>query len=113
MTAPVVTPEPILQVVTGLWAAGLLKCGVELQVFNHLAAGLQEVEPLSHPIGVHPQSLHILLDAFVALGLVERRPPGYGLTAVSAEFLVSSKPTYLGSFVAEMPGGPDGICRKF
>jgi ubiquinone/menaquinone biosynthesis C-methylase UbiE len=106
MPPPVVTPEPILQVCSGLWAAGLLKSAVDLRLFDHLAAGPQAVHPLSRALGAAPQSLQVLLDALAALGFVERRSPGYGLTAVSAEFLVSSKPTYLGSFVTEMPGGP-------
>src|SRR4051812_41381988 len=106
MPTPVVTPEPILQVCSGLWAAGLLKSAVDLQLFDHLADGPQAVDTLSHALGAAPQSLQVLLDALAALGFVERQPPGYGLTAVSAEFLVSSKPTYLGSFLTEMPGGP-------
>jgi C-methyltransferase len=106
MPTPAVTPEPILQICSGLWAAGLLKSAVDLRLFDHLAAGPQNVDTLSHALGAAPHSLQVLLDALVALGFVERHPPGYGLTAVSAEFLVSSKPTYLGSFITEMPGGP-------
>lgn len=34
MTELSVTPEPILQVCAGLWAAGVLKNGVDLQLFD-------------------------------------------------------------------------------
>lgn len=97
-----VTPDPLIQISSGLWAAGLLKSAVELQVFDALAHGEQEAATLSQALGAQAEPLRILLDALVALGFIEARPQGYGLTPVSAEFLVSSKPTYLGPFVAEI-----------
>src|ERR1700752_3054371 len=48
MSALSVTPEPILQVCAGLWAAGALKSGVDLKLFDALAAGPQDVAALSH-----------------------------------------------------------------
>jgi C-methyltransferase len=106
MTPPAITPEPIIQVCTGLWAAGVLKGAIQLQVFDHVAAGEQEVGSLSQAMGVDPQALQILLDALVPLGFLERRARGYRLTPVSAEFLVSSRPTYLGTLAAEILGDP-------
>jgi len=102
MTTPAVTPEPILHVCAGLWAAGVLKGAVQLQIFDHLATSPQEVDTLSQVTGAAPQPLQILLDALVALGFLARGPQGYSLTPVSAAFLVSSQPTYLGSFVDEI-----------
>ncbi len=62
-----VTPEPILQVCAGLWAAGVLRSGIELKIFDHLAVGPRDGVALSQASGAEPQSLHILLDALVAL----------------------------------------------
>jgi len=101
MSDPSVSPEPILQVCAGLWAAGALKSGVDLKLFDALAAGPQDVAALSHTLGAAPQSLRIVLDALVALGFVARQAQGYTLTAVSSTFLVSSQPTYLGALVAD------------
>lgn len=101
MSDPSVTPEPILQVCAGLWAAGALKSGVDLKLFDALAAGPQDVTALSHTLGAAPQSLRVVLDALVALGLVTRQAQAYTLTEVSSTFLVSSKPTYLGALVAD------------
>src|SRR5215510_1423533 len=82
MSDPSVTPEPILQVCAGLWAAGALKSGVDLKLFDALAAGPQDVTELSHTLGAAPQSLRIVLDALVALGLVAlTRLPAARLTA--------------------------------
>jgi hypothetical protein len=106
MQTPTVTPEPILQLCSGLWAAGLLKSAVDLRLFDQVAAGQHQVDTLSQAIGAPPPSLQVLLDSLVALGFLELGPQGYGLATVSAEYLVSSQPTYLGSFITEMPGGP-------
>jgi ubiquinone/menaquinone biosynthesis C-methylase UbiE len=95
------TPAPILQFVTGLWGAGVLKGALELHVFDHLTATPRDVDFLSHALGAHPSSLRILLDALVALGLLETTSEGYGLTDVSAAFLVSSKTGYLGGLLVD------------
>ena len=50
MSDPSVTPEPILQVCAGLWAAEALKSGVDLQLFDALAAGPQDVAALSQTL---------------------------------------------------------------
>jgi len=95
------TPEPILQIVTGLWAAGVLKGGLDLKVFDRFNGGAQDVQALSHALGVDASSLRILLDALVALGLLEIRGEKYALTEVSEVFLVSNKPTYLGGLLID------------
>jgi C-methyltransferase len=87
--------------VTGLWAAGVLKGGLDLQVFDHLSQGPHDVAALSRALGANSSSLQILLDALVALGLLDATAQGYGLTDVSAEFLVSTKPTYLGGLLTD------------
>jgi len=101
MTRDDLTPAPILQLATGLWAAGVLKGGLELQVFDHLSVTPQDVGSLSRTLGAHSSSLRILLDALVAIGLLETNPRGYALTDVSAAFLVSTKPSYLGGLLID------------
>jgi ubiquinone/menaquinone biosynthesis C-methylase UbiE len=101
MSEPSVTPAPILAVAAGLWAAGALKSGIELQVFDHLSAGPQDVAGLSQALSADPLSLQIMLDALVALGFMTKHAQRYALTDVSSQFLVSSQPTYLGALVAD------------
>jgi hypothetical protein len=96
-----VTPAPILEVAAGLWAAGVLKSSIELKIFDHLSAGLQDVAVLSQALSADPLSLQIVLDALVALGFVAKQAQRYALTEVSSQFLVSSQPTYLGALVAD------------
>jgi hypothetical protein len=66
MPDPSVTPEAILQVCARLWAAAALKSGVNLQLFDALAKGPQDIAPVSQTRGAAPQSLRIVLDALVA-----------------------------------------------
>jgi 2-polyprenyl-3-methyl-5-hydroxy-6-metoxy-1,4-benzoquinol methylase len=101
MSDPGMSPEPVLHVAAGLWAAGALKSGIELKLFDALATGPQDVAALSQTLGAAPPSLRVVLDALVALGFVARQLQGYTLTEVSATFLVSSQPTYLGALVAD------------
>jgi 2-polyprenyl-3-methyl-5-hydroxy-6-metoxy-1,4-benzoquinol methylase len=101
MADPSVSPEPVLHVAAGLWAAATLKSGIELGLFDALAAGPQDVATLSQALGAAPQSLRVVLDALVALGFIDRQAQGYTQTEVSAAFLVSSQPTYLGALVAD------------
>jgi hypothetical protein len=101
MSEPSVTPAPILAVAAGLWAAGALKSGIELQVFDQLSAGPQDVAGLSQALSADPLSLQIVLDALVALGFMTTHAQQYALTDVSSHFLVSSQPTYLGALVAD------------
>jgi 3-hydroxy-5-methyl-1-naphthoate 3-O-methyltransferase len=101
MADPSVSPEPVLHVAAGLWAAGVLKSGIELKLFDALAPGAQDVAALSQALGAAPASLRVVLDALVAMGFVARQAQGYTLTEVSSAFLVSSQPTYLGALVAD------------
>jgi len=96
-----VSPEPVLHVAAGLWGAGALKSGIELKIFDALAAGPQDVAALSQALGAAPLSLRVVLDALVALGFVARQAQGYALTDASSAFLLSSQPTYLGALVAD------------
>ena len=88
MTTKAITPEPILQTVAGLWAAGVLKSGVDLHLFDHIHAGTHEVAALSAAVGGDPQALRILLDALVALGLLGTEAVLTGMRADVARQIV-------------------------
>ena len=76
MADPSVSPEPVLHVAAGLWAAGVLKSGIELKLFDALAPGAQDVAALSQALGAAPASLRVVLDALVAMGFVARQARG-------------------------------------
>jgi C-methyltransferase len=93
-TAPP-TPEPVMHMLHGLQAAGIVKGAVDLGVFDEIAAGRTDAESIALAIGADGRATRILLDALAALGLVTAGPD-YGLTRVADAFLVRDRPAYIG-----------------
>ncbi|MGH9487291.1 MAG: methyltransferase family protein, partial [Terriglobales bacterium] len=71
------SPEHILQIGLGFWAAKTLLSAVEMGLFSELAHRPGNLEEVRSRIGLHPRSARDFLDALVALGLVERRDGKY------------------------------------
>ncbi|HKT06230.1 MAG TPA: class I SAM-dependent methyltransferase [Rugosimonospora sp.] len=80
----------------------LLRAGVRLGVFDALADGPVAVETLAGRLGIDARGARILLDALVAVGLVETAGTGYRLAPGAGTFLVSKSPQYLGDMVKVM-----------
>ncbi|MBX0298165.1 methyltransferase [Haloarcula nitratireducens] len=88
------TPERILELGQGFWAAKALLSATTLGVFTELDRnGPQTVEELERTIGLHPRSSQDFLDALVALDLLDRDHYEYRNTPEAAAFLVEGKPT--------------------
>lgn len=98
-----VTPERIMQTGMAFWPAKTLLSAVKLKLFGKLADDAQTAAELQRELGLHDRSLYDFLDALVALGFLER--DGFGETARyrnapdTEQFLVPSKPTYIGGFL--------------
>lgn len=88
------TPERILEIGLGFWAAKALMSAITLGVFTELDRnGPQTVEELEDALGLHPRSSRDFLDALVALDLLEREAYEYRNTPEAAAFLVEGEPT--------------------
>jgi putative sterol carrier protein len=74
---PVVTPEPIIRVASGFMGAKYLFAANELSVFEYLANGPLTLEELATRIGASPRSVRIIVDALVALKLLNRQDGRY------------------------------------
>lgn len=94
--AEVPSAEPIMQLMQGHMATGVLRAGVELGVFDRLAGGPRGAAAVAREIGADERGTRILLDALTALGLVEGGAAGYRLTPLAETFLVRGEPAYLG-----------------
>jgi C-methyltransferase len=88
---------PLMQLMQGYQATALLRTGVELGVFDRLAGGPATAAAVASSVGADERGVRILLDALTALGLLEGDGEGYRLSPLSAAYLVSSGPAYLGS----------------
>jgi O-methyltransferase domain/Dimerisation domain len=95
-----VTPDQIMQVGLGFWAAKTLLSAVELRLFTELAKGPMSAEAIRERLRLHPRAVRDFLDALVSLKLLERDAAGlYGNTPEADTFLDRAKPTYIGGML--------------
>lgn len=98
-----VTPDHIMQIGMGFWASKALLSAVELGLFTCLGSGSKTGRELERALGLNPRGTYDLLDALVALGLLERDGNGvagrYRNTAETAVFLDRNSPHYIGGML--------------
>jgi SAM-dependent methyltransferase len=92
------TPDRILQISTGGWAAGVLGAAVNHSVFAHLDSGEDTAEKLAKAAGISERGAQVLLDGLVGLGLVECHQGDYRNSPEASTFLIAGRPTYIGGF---------------
>jgi ubiquinone/menaquinone biosynthesis C-methylase UbiE len=97
------TPEPLMQMMQGMQATAIMQAGVRLAVFDQIADGKGDALAIAAGVGADERGTRILLDALVALGLLEK-DGGYRLSPLADAFLVSTRPTYLGGMSDIMAG---------
>jgi cyclopropane fatty-acyl-phospholipid synthase-like methyltransferase len=97
--APPVSPEPLMQMVNGLQLTAILQAGLQLGVFDQIAAGKDRADTIAAAIDADERGTRILLDALAALELLDRDGDTYRLSPVADAFLISGRPTYLGGAV--------------
>jgi len=72
---------------------------VELGVFAAIHQGRHTVEALVKHLAADPRGVRILLNALVALELLEKVGERYGCTPVSETYLIPGSPAYLGDSI--------------
>jgi ubiquinone/menaquinone biosynthesis C-methylase UbiE len=97
------TPEPLMQMIQGIETTAILQAAVRLGVFDQIAGGRDDAGAIAAGVEADERGTRILLDALAALGLLEK-DGGYRLTPLADAFLVSSRPSYLGSMTEIMAG---------
>ena len=99
------SPQKFLQYAFGYAPPLILEAAVRHGLFDHLAAGPQSADELAVKAGISPRGARILLNALVGLEVLTKDAGGrYAHTPDSAEFLVSSKPGYVGGFLKHTSG---------
>ncbi|MFQ5633421.1 MAG: methyltransferase [bacterium] len=93
------TPERIMQVGMGFWAAKTLLSAVEMDIFTELAKHPEDLKTLQNRLGLHPRSARDFLDALVALGFLQRVDGTYQNTPETDLFLDKKKPSYIGGIL--------------
>lgn len=94
--------------IQGMQVTGIVQAGVQLNVFDRIAHGDDSVDDVAASLRTDRRGTRILLNALVALGLLEfdEDASTYALAPLADEFLVSSRPHYLGGMLDLMAGAP-------
>ena len=96
----VVTPERIMQFAWGYIPPLVLEAGIRHGIFDLLDEGPKRVEEVAAATGASVRGLSAVMNALVGLDFLGKDDEGaYSLTAESAAFLVSSKPSFQGGFL--------------
>lgn len=93
------TPDRILQLGTGFFAARTVLSAAELGLFTELAQGPLDAEQLRRRLGLHPRGALDFFDALVSLRLLERADGQYRNAPEAELFLDRNKPTYVGGIL--------------
>jgi hypothetical protein len=94
------SPQKFLQYSFGYAAPLILEAAVRHGLFDHLAAGPQSADELAAKANISRRGARILLNALVGLEVLSKDATGrFVHTPDSAEFLVSTKPGYIGGFL--------------
>jgi ubiquinone/menaquinone biosynthesis C-methylase UbiE len=75
----------------------VLTAAVELDVFSHIAGGHKTAAEVARAAGASERGTRMLLDALAGLDLLAKRDGSYELGPLAAEYLVRSRPDYIGA----------------
>ncbi|MDZ4184986.1 MAG: methyltransferase [Desulfuromonadales bacterium] len=95
MDQPNWNPAELLKLSGGYWSACALHAGVKLDLFSHSGT----IAELARATACDVRGLAMLLNALVALGLLDKEGEHYAPTVFSAEYLARSSPRYLGYII--------------
>ncbi|GGO95530.1 class I SAM-dependent methyltransferase [Wenjunlia tyrosinilytica] len=98
------TRDDVLTMMQAYKTTSLLRTGVQLGVFEGLAAGPEGAEALAARLGTDPRGMRILLNALVAVRLLDLDGNAFRLVSGAAQCLVPGRPGYLGDMVHVMAG---------
>lgn len=92
----------LMQLTLGYWRSQVLFAAARLGVFDALAAGARTAADVAARCGAAPGHMGRLLNACVAVQLLQREEDGYRNTPLAERFLVAGGEQYLGNWVTFM-----------
>lgn len=96
------TPDQVFSSLMGHISSAVLKAALDLDVFDLIAGGTDDLDGLVRAVAVPERGLRIVLDALIGLGFLEKPADRYRLRPLAAVFLVKSSGAYLGGMAAVM-----------
>lgn len=83
-------------IVEWIYKVDIFRCGLELRVWEKIAAGEDSADKMASVEGWNPSGTRMLLDAICSLGLLTKQGNRYFLVPESEFYLLPNKPTYKG-----------------
>ncbi|HUA33163.1 MAG TPA: methyltransferase [Candidatus Binataceae bacterium] len=93
-------PDTVMAIAQGHTASAALKAAVDLELFTHIAHGLDTAEKLAGKKGTPLRSMRILCNALVSFGMLRKSGGRYELPAAVSAMLVKGSPGYMGGMMA-------------
>jgi cyclopropane fatty-acyl-phospholipid synthase-like methyltransferase len=96
------TPPQIFDMLLAYKTTSMLVAGIEVGVFDLLAAGPMTAPSVADAVGLPVRGVRLLLAGLAALGLLDGDGSTYTLTEGSAQHLVRGEPGYVGDMARVM-----------
>ena len=104
-------PETLFRARDSIYASDLLlAAAVHLDLFSRLENRPLDRHGICSNLGIQGRPADVMMTLFTAMGLVERRDKGFGLTPLSATFLTRSSQHSLIPYFASL--GQRSVCRQ-
>jgi acetylserotonin N-methyltransferase len=93
------SPAPVLDLIQAFRRSKTMFAAVSLGIFDRLRDGPADATALAQELGASADALERLLDACVALGLLEKRGTLYSNSPVAGTYLTRSSPNTLTGYI--------------
>ena len=97
---PAINPLPLWNLAHVYCEARTLHVATDLDIFTNLDADGATSEEMAKTLGIEKRPVRMLMNACVALELLEKDGDKYRNSELASAFLVKGKPHYSGAFVA-------------
>jgi hypothetical protein len=105
-------PSRLLRYRDSIYASDLLICAVAyFDFFTFLNEGPKTFDEICDNMRIQPRPADVLVSLLVSMELIESREHGYGLTDLSATYLVSNSPDSLVPYYTSLKNRPQ--CVEF
>ena len=91
------TPDKVMQLITGAWAASILGAAVRHGLFTALEDNPDTAVGVAKKAGISTRGAQALLDGLTGLGILTLSGGKYQNTSEASVFLVKGRPSYLGA----------------
>lgn len=96
---PFISPTPIMDLSTAYWNSQVFFTANRIGLFELLSDESKSIADISVALDKHPQPVKLLLNACVALGVLDQEGDQYKNNELSNTYLVPGQPTYMGNAV--------------